>query len=223
MRRFADAPNAEELLAKAEQRPTKLDPYIDPVNQRWNEGVDTARAIHQELPTLGFNSSANIVERYRRPLRPGGHGRRRGQGAPAPTDPAIPKTRRISRSLLTHPDHLTDQDKHTLARATAGCPHLRRLHAHIRRFAAIMAQRRGHELTIWLENVEADDLPELHRLATGIRRDLDAVTNGLTLEHYSGAVEGTVTRIKQLKRDGYGRAEFDLLRARILYATTSVT
>jgi transposase len=218
VRRFADAASVEQLLAKAEHRPTKLDPYLDLVNQRWNEGVETARAIHQELQTLGFTGSANIVERYLRPLRPGGNGCRRGQGAPAPTSPAIPKPRRISRALLTHPDHLTDQDKQNLALATAGCPHLRRLHAHIRSFAKIMAQRRGHELTGWLENVEADDLPELRSFATGIRRDLAAVTNGLTLEHSSGAVEGNVTHIKRLKRDGYGRARFDLLRAQILLA-----
>ena len=217
MRRFADAADVEELLAKAEHRPTKLDPYIDLVNRRWNEGVDTARAIHQELQALGFTGSATIVERYLRPLRPGGNGCRRG--ALAPTNPAVPKPRRISRALLTHPDRLTDQDKHNLARATAGCPDLRRLHAHVRHFAAIMAQRRGHELSTWLENIEADDLPELHRFATGIRRDLDAVTNGLTLEHSSGAVEGNVTRIKRLKRDSYGRANFELLRVRILLAT----
>jgi hypothetical protein len=42
--------------------------------------------------------------------------------------------------------------------------------------------------------------------------------NGLTLEHSSGAVEGNVTRVKRLKRDGYGRANFDLLRAQILIA-----
>ena len=219
VRRFADAASVEELLAKAEQRPTKLDPFIDLVNQRWNEGVDTARAIHRELAALGFTGSANIVERYLRPLRPGGDGRRRGQGAAAPSIPAVPKPRRISRALLTHPDHLTEKDKQTLARATAGCPHLRRLHTHIRSFATIMAQRRGTELTTWLQNVDADDLPELHRLATGIRRDLTAVINGLTLEHNSGAVEGNVTRIKRLKRDGYGRATFKLLRARILLAT----
>jgi transposase len=219
VRRFANAGSAQELLAKAEQRPTKLDPFIDLVNQRWNEGVATARAIHAELRTLGFTGTANIVERYLRPLRPGGDGRRRGQGAPAPTSRAIPKPRRINRALLTHPDNLTDHDKQTLARATGDCPHLRRLHAHIRSFAKIMAGRRGHEPTTWLDAVEADDLPELHRFATGIRRDLTAVINGLTTEHSSGAVEGNVTRIKKLKRDGYGRANFDLLKARILLAT----
>jgi hypothetical protein len=36
-RRFANATCAEELLGKAEQRLTRLDPYIDLVNQRWKE------------------------------------------------------------------------------------------------------------------------------------------------------------------------------------------
>ena len=51
-----------------------------------------------------------------------------------------------------------------------------------------------------------------------MRRDLPAVINGLTLEHNSGALKGNVTRIKRLKRDGYGRANFALLRAQILIA-----
>ncbi|WP_434098242.1 transposase [Streptomyces mirabilis] len=68
----------------------------------------------------------------------------------------------------------------------------------------------------WLDTADADDLPALHTLATGLRRDLNAVVNGPTLEHNSGAVEGAVTRIKALKRQCYGRANFDLLRLRIL-------
>lgn len=219
MRRFANAASPQELSASAEYRPTKLDAYIDLVNQRWNEGVDTARAIHAQLRTLGFTGSANIVERYLRPLRPGGDGRRRGQGTQAPTKPTTPKPRRISRAMVTHPDHLTDHDRLILARATAGYAHPRGLHGHIRSSAQIMAQRRSHELPTWLANVEADDPPEPHRPATGIRHDLTTVINGPTLEHNSGPVEGNVTRTKQLKRDGYRRASFTLLKARILLTT----
>jgi Transposase len=109
-------------------------------------------------------------------------------------------------------------DRQEVKNATAGCAHLERLHQHVRSFAKIMAQRRGTELPAWLEAVEADDLPELRSLAAGLRRDLAAVINGLTLEHSSGAVEGNVTRVKRIKRDSYGRANFDLLRAQILIA-----
>jgi transposase len=42
--------------------------------------------------------------------------------------------------------------------------------------------------------VDADDQPELHTFAAGIRRDLAAVTAGLSLPYSSGAVEGHVNR-----------------------------
>lgn len=64
--------------------------------------------------------------------------------------------------------------------------------------------------------MEADQLPDLHSLTAGLKRDLDAVVNGLSLPYSSGAVEGNVNRIKMLKRQMYGRASFDLLRKRVL-------
>jgi transposase len=161
------------------------------------------------------------VRRYLQPLRLPGTSpshpdpRRR---KPAPAAAAVPKPRAISKALLSHPDHLSEDDAQIVKNATAGCAHLERLHQHVRTFAKIMAQRRGQELPAWLDGVQADDLPELRSLAAGMRRDLTAVINGLTLEHSSGAVEGNVTRVKRIKRDGYGRANFDLLRAQILIA-----
>ncbi len=72
-------------------------------------------------------------------------------------------------------------------------------------------------LTGWMSAVDAE-LPMLRPFTAGLRRDLDAVVAGLTLEHNSGAVEGTVNRIKQIKAAMYGRAKPDLLRKLILLA-----
>jgi transposase len=68
----------------------------------------------------------------------------------------------------------------------------------------------------WIARVEADRLPDLGSFTAGLKRDLAAVVNVLTLPHSSGAVEGTVNRIKMLKRRTCGRASFDLLRKRVL-------
>ncbi len=67
--------------------------------------------------------------------------------------------------------------------------------------------------------VEADDQPELHSFATGIRQDYRAVLNGLTLPYSSGMVEGAASKIKAIKRQMYGRAKPDLLRKRVLLVT----
>lgn len=52
----------------------------------------------------------------------------------------------------------------------------------------MMTARTGErDLPDWLKLVEADDQPELHTFAAGIRHDLAAVTAGLTLPYSSGS------------------------------------
>jgi transposase len=60
------------------------------------------------------------------------------------------------------------------------------------------------------------DLPEFCSFANGIRSGKEAVLNALTLPHSSGRVEGTVSKIKTVERQMYGRAGFPLLRRRIV-------
>jgi transposase len=46
--------------------------------------------------------------------------------------------------------------------------------------------------------------------------DLEAITNAFRYPWSTGPVEGNITRVKLIKRAGYGRAKLPLLRARIL-------
>jgi transposase len=78
--------------------------------------------------------------------------------------------------------------------------------------------RCGRHLDTWIADAKASDIPQLQGFAAGLLKDYDAVRNGLTLEWSSGAVEGNVNRIKMIKRTMYGRANFDLLRQRVLLA-----
>jgi DDE superfamily endonuclease/Helix-turn-helix of DDE superfamily endonuclease len=135
----------------------------------------------------------------------------------AHTGPVIPSTRQITRWQLTHPDRLDDDERAQLADIQGRCPHLTVLARHVRSFAEIMAHRTSNQhLDHWLAAAEADDQPELRSFANGLRRDLQAVTAGLTLPWSSGPVEGNVTRIKMIKRQTYGRASYALSRKRVI-------
>jgi transposase len=83
----------------------------------------------------------------------------------------------------------------------------------------ILTGLHGDRLDDWITAVEADDQPDLHSFARGLRTDHDAARNGLTLTWNSGVVEGNVNRLKMLKRQTYGRAGFPLLRKRVLLAS----
>jgi transposase len=209
VRRFARAASADELLVKATSRQTSLDPFKPWLRQRYNEGLTDAAVLHTELQAQGWKGSAQAVRRYIRPFR-------KLAAAPPPA-PAVPKTRQITRWLMSRPASLHPDEQEQLGRLLARCPHLDALAGHVRAFAEMMTRRQGTtSLAQWLATVEADDQPQLHSFAAGIRRDQDAVTAGLTLPHNSGAVEGNVNRIKMIKRQMYGRATFALLRKRVI-------
>jgi hypothetical protein len=65
---------------------------------------------------------------------------------------------------------------------------------------------------------EASEAAVMVRFAAGLKKDLSAVRAGLTERWNNGPVEGFVHKLKLIKRQGYGRASFDLLRARVLAA-----
>ena len=52
-----------------------------------------------------------------------------------------------------------------------------------------------------------------------LRQDEAALRAALRLEWSNGQVEGQIHRLKLLKRQMYGRANFDLLRRRVLFRT----
>jgi transposase len=209
VQRFARAGSAEELLGKATSRESKLDKFTPYLRQRWNSGVTDAAALHAELREQGWTGSEQTVRRYVRPFR-------QAAAAPDPA-PAIPKTRQITRWLLTRPDHLQPDEQAKIQAIRARCPHIDALAGHVTAFAEMMTNRTGsRDLDSWLAAAEADDQAGLRSLAAGIRNDQQAVTNGLTLHWNSGRVEGTVNKIKMIKRQMYGRAGFDLLRKRVI-------
>jgi transposase len=118
---------------------------------------------------------------------------------------------------MTDPDRLKPKDAQTLGTVLAGTDDLDRLTAHVRAFAVMMTTRRGVDLDDWIIRVENDNLAPLAAFARHLRHDLDAVRNGLSLPYSSGAVEGTINRLKMLKRQMFGRAGLDLLRKRLIH------
>lgn len=214
--KFANAASIGELLVKATRRPGILDPFKPYLGQRWNQGITSAAALHEEIRARGWTGGVLTVERYLRQFRTADGRDRQARAQPqltAPDTPALPKPRKVTRSIMTHPDHLASGDAADLARLLKASPPLAAAAGHVRSFAAMMTRRQGLlALEDWLAAIEASDQPGLRSFARGIRTDQQAVTAGLALPYSSGALEGKNCKIKHLKRLMYGRANFDLLR-----------
>ncbi len=209
VRRFYRAGAVGELLAKVKDgRPSVLDEHKPYLHQRWNEGCTNVRQLHAELKQRGYKGGYGTIRDYVLPFRQA--------GAAPPAVPGPPKARDLASWILTDPGSLDEEEKARLVQAREHCPHLDALAGHVTEFAKILTGLHGSRLDEWITAVEADDQPELHSFVRGIKRDYDAVLNGLTMTWNSGVVEGNVNRIKMIKRQMYGRAAFPLLRKRVL-------
>jgi transposase len=208
VRRFADAASVDDLLVHT-RRDSLIDAFKPYLNQRFNDGCTDATVLFTEIREQGFRGSIKTVRRYIQPFRA-------AKTAP-PAIPAPPKPRHVTSWIMTKPDNLNPDDQEKLTTITGRSPILNNLAQHVRAFATMMTNLAGTQLSQWIGTVLADDtLPGLRSFATGLQRDLAAVTAGLTLPWNSGAVEGQVNRIKMIKRQMFGRAKFDLLRLRVL-------
>jgi transposase len=77
--------------------------------------------------------------------------------------------------------------------------------------------KKSDEILIWIQNAcKMQNISELQSYVEGISSDLDAVKNAIQYDYNNGLAEGSVTKIKLIKRVMYGRNSFQLLRAKVL-------
>ena len=86
------------------------------------------------------------------------------------------------------------------------CPSVRTAHTLVAGFTRLVAAQEG-------------SIPELRGAALGMRQDRTAVEAGIREPWSQGQTEGQVNRLKAIKRAMFGRANFDLLRLRVLHHT----
>ena len=76
--------------------------------------------------------------------------------------------------------------------------------------------RTAKRLAAWMHAAVSSDYHFLAQFARVLKRDVDAVKQAITSRWSNGPVEGHINRLKMIKRQMYGRAGFELLRARVL-------
>jgi transposase len=194
-----------------------LEPYEPYLLKRWNEGCRMATVLWREIRAQGFAYSLTNVQRFVNQLRREG---------PPPTDrprTALtkahgPPPRLVAALVLQRPERRTDEQRAYLQQLGTEDPAIATVVDLAEDFLVMLRRREGERLPAWLETAEASGIDELTRFAGRLRTDQAAVQAGLTLRHSNGQTEGQVTKLKLIKRQGYGRAKVDLLRKRVLRA-----
>lgn len=95
-------------------------------------------------------------------------------------------------------------------------PVLNELYILLKEFHNIMFEQKSQELNTWMKKISALQIEELESYVGGLKKDLKAVKNGIEQKYNNGLAEGSVNKIKLIKRTMYGRNSFLLLKAKVL-------
>ena len=194
---------------------TQFDPHLKAVAERWEAGCHNIAQLHQELVAAGHTLTYRNVYRQLVCYLP--EGRKKGS-----SDSQLPRAPVLAREavflLLRRPEDLVPEDRETLVLLRSLHPEVDQAYDLVQQFTQMLRTRTGEQLDVWLEKVRVSQIRELQGFVAGVERDKKAVKAGLTLATSNGIVEGKVNKLKLVKRMGYGRAGFSLLRQRILHA-----
>ena len=84
------------------------------------------------------------------------------------------------------------------------------------RFKEILQSGDKELLHTWISEAATLELNELTTFLNGIKQDIEAVENACTLPYNNGLAEGSINKLKTIKRIMYGRNSFELLRNKLL-------
>ena len=214
VRKYRDM--AEFRDQRTTARPSVVEPYRAYVEQRWAEGCTEVKQLWEELQSRGFRGRYKSVWQFTRGWQPPDVPQ---PVAPAPAHPApVVRTPRQATWLLVRPSEALEPAEISYREALCRrCPAVATAYSLAQAFTELLRTRAVDALDPWLEQAQQCGVREVARFALGLQQDYAAVRAALEHPFSNGQTEGQVNRVKQIKRQMYGRANFDLLRARVLY------
>jgi DNA-binding transcriptional LysR family regulator len=202
-----------------------IDAHLPQLTERWETGCYTIAELYRELVANGYTHSYDSV--YRQLVRSLPERPKRQLVRPLPQEQEkvsdqLPRPPVLARQavflFLRRASELEGEEQETLALLRSLHVEVDQAYELVQQFAQMLRARTGEQLDEWLCRVRTSKIRELQGFVAGVKRDKAAVTAGLTLPQNNGIVEGKVNKLKLIKRMGYGRASFALLRQRVLHA-----
>lgn len=198
--------------------------YDTYVEEEYRHGKDL-RKIFMEIKGKGFPGSLTPFYDHYSYLSDGNHGHRSGQEVEkmkqrpnCDREPLLP-IRQIA--------HIVDKSiriekmvhaEVALVEKMMSYGWVRDIYNAASSFHATIMGNDVDELDSWLDSYGKSPIKELRSFAYGIRMDLKAVKNAITLDTSNGIVEGFVNKLKAVKRVMFGRASLDLLKRKMVFS-----
>jgi transposase len=189
-------------------RESTLDRWAERLEAEWAAGCRNGTELWRRLRVAGFTGSLRVVSEWR--TRKHRSTKARGD-RPAPL--RLPSARTIARLLTVGRAAKGDEVVRLVTAIETASPALVEARNLLDRFVALISARKADLLDPWLADAARS---EMSLFAAGIAADKAAVAAAAVAVWSNGQTEGQVNKLKAVKRQMFGRAKVDLLRARLM-------
>ncbi|POZ91197.1 transposase [Petrotoga sp. SL27] len=85
----------------------------------------------------------------------------------------------------------------------------------------MLESKNVEKLEEWIEKASNLKIRKIDKFVNGLKRDIQAVRNAIIYEYNDGLAEGSLIKLKVIKRIMYGRNKFETLRQKVLLLENS--
>jgi transposase len=211
--------------SRMQPRPGMPESFRDYLGQRWEAGCRNGRTLFAEIRKLGYVGCYSGLAKFLSPWRQPKAETRKAISA-SPDAPQLEVTTstgsrqlspQVAAALLSKVRaELTSQQAQIVNMLKRQCPGFAVMRKLVFGFRAILRGGKVTTLHRWMEQARKTGIHSLLRFVRTLKQDLSAVESAVSEPWSNGPVEGQLNRLKMLKRQMYGRAGIELLRARLL-------
>ena len=193
------------------QREGKLEPYREEV-LRLRDGGLKHREIHALIAAKGYTGTQDAIRGFLSKERRICADMTNVDGQ----ETELLDKRWLIRLLYMPLEKVKSITQEQLSAVFATYPLAETVYALVEEFKTLMRSNEPTHLFNWMEAATKHGIAEIDAFVAGLRRDLDAVVNAILVKYSNGLAEGSVNKLKLIKRIMYGRCSFSSLRAKTL-------
>jgi len=194
-------------------RVSKASKFSTYLSKRWQEGEQNYHQLWREIKEQGFDGSFVSIYKYMvKNFTKGNNQDTSKNSVPI----KVYSARRLSFLMCKEAEKLKPKEQHYIDLLFECCPQAKQASELAKRYKDILVNRKPDLLDQWIEDAIESGKDGLMTFAKNLIKDYDAIKNACTLEWSNGQVEGQVNRLKNIKRQMYGRGSFELLKKKVL-------
>lgn len=184
-----------------------LDLYKNKIIEMNDDGFSWKK-IYDEIKTKGYNGSGSLLRTYLSKIK-------KKNIETKNIEHIVQRTTMIS-LLYKEIENVKEITKELFDKIISMFPKAGIIYERVKSFKEIMFSKKEDKLDSWIIESKKLNIQEFNSFINGIERDIDAVKNGIKYDYNNGLAEGSVNKIKVIKRIMYGRCSFNLLKQKVL-------